>query len=192
MAKSVQSEKGSGMEEKDKKPQEVIVDAEEEMKNKVNAPFLPGEKGFPLFFLVIGLFFMYQSWQLVVKAAATKATYGDLPMFVSTVITLLSIVLLIQDRNAPSESAGLSFREKFLAMIRFLFPKEVTVVIILILGYCMMLNFGLGFYIATPIFLWVSICFLMKKDYIKNILWTAVCILFIYVVFSTIFAVVLP
>ena len=58
--------------------------------------------------------------------------------------------------------------------------------------YCIALNLKVGFYIATPVFLWVSMCYLMRKDYVKNILWTALCMAFILVVFRFIFSVMLP
>ena len=74
----------------------------------------------------------------------------------------------------------------------FVFQRDVLVELILILAYCFALNFGLGFYIATPLFLWISMCYLLRRDYVKNLLWTALCMAFIIVVFRFIFSVVLP
>ena len=51
---------------------------------------------------------------------------------------------------------------------------------------------GLSFYIATALFLWGSMTYLMKGSYLKNILWTAILIVFAVVVFRMIFGVVFP
>jgi hypothetical protein len=46
--------------------------------------------------------------------------------------------------------------------------------------------------IATPIFLWCTMSFLSRGKFVKNLLWTALCMLFIYLVFRVLFSVVLP
>lgn len=61
-----------------------------------------------------------------------------------------------------------------------------------ILAYCALLLAGVSFYIATPLFLYGSMCFLTRRNYLKNILWTAVVMAFIVVVFRLLFGVIFP
>ena len=79
--------------------------------------------------------------------------------------------------------------------------------VIMIFLYCVALNMRLGFYPATLVFLWISMIFynrskfrvngsidtkILGKVIFQNLFWTAVCLAFIFVVFSTLFKVVLP
>lgn len=79
-----------------------------------------------------------------------------------------------------------------LAGLRYVLPKEVLVVFLAILVYCALLLAGVSFYIATPLFLYGSMCYLMRKDYLKNIIWTAIVMAFIVVVFRMLFSVIFP
>ena len=161
------------------------------MEEKKQAPFAPGEKGFAVFLLIFGAFFLWQSVKLYLQVPGADSA-GAVPMFVSAVIVILAIAIIISDRNAPSVNQGLTFVGMFRQTLGFIFQKDVLVELILILAYCFALNFGLGFYIATPLFLWISMCYLLRRDYVKNLLWTALCMAFIIVVFRFIFSVVLP
>lgn len=161
------------------------------MENKKQAPFVPGEKGFAVFLLLFGAFFLWQSI-LLYKDHPGADSAGAVPLFVSALIVILSIAIIITDRKAPAVNHGLTAGEQIKNTLGYIFQKDVLVELILILAYCVALNFGLGFYISTPIFLWVSMCYLMRKGYVKNLLWTALCIAFIVVVFRYIFSVMLP
>lgn len=56
----------------------------------------------------------------------------------------------------------------------------------------MLLLVGLSFYVATPLFLYGCMCYLMRKSYLKNILWTALVMAFIILVFRMLFSVIFP
>ena len=89
-----------------------------------------------------------------------------------------------------------------------MFPTDVVSMMVLLLLYCLALNAKLGFYPTTVVFLWVSMSWYMRKGFYsrqngfdkkaflkiaaKNLLWTAISILFILVVFTFLFNVVLP
>ena len=161
------------------------------MEEKKQAPFVPGEKGFAVFLLAFGAFFLWQSVVLYGEHPGADSA-GAVPMFVSALIVILALAIIITDRKAPSVNKGLAAGEVLKKTLGYMFQKDVLVEMVLILAYCIALNFGLGFYIATPVFLWVSMCYLMRKDYVKNILWTALCMAFIVIVFRFIFSVMLP
>ena len=56
----------------------------------------------------------------------------------------------------------------------------------------MALVLGINFYISTGLFLYATMCYLLRKDFLKNILWTALVMAFIVVVFRMLFGVVFP
>jgi len=161
------------------------------MEEKKQAPFVPGEKGFAVFLLLFGAFFLWQSVLLYGEHPGADSA-GAVPLFVSALIVILAIAIIATDRKAPSVNKGQTVGVIIKNTLGYMFQKDVLVEMGLILAYCVALNFGLGFYIATPVFLWVSMCYLMRKDYVKNLLWTALCMAFIVVVFRFIFSVVLP
>lgn len=161
------------------------------MEDKKQKPFAPGEKGFAVFLLLFGAFFLWQSILLYSEHPGAESA-GAVPMFVSALIVIFAICIIISDRKAVSVNTGLGFGEQAMKTLGYIFQRDVLVEMLLILAYCVALNFGLGFYIATPVFLWVSMCYLMRKDYVKNLLWTALCMAFIVIVFRFIFSVVLP
>lgn len=161
------------------------------MEENKQKPFVPGEKGFAVFLLLFGAFFLWQSIVLYSEHPGAESA-GAVPMFVSALIVIFAICIIVSDWKAESMNKGLSLGEQVKQTLGYIFPKDVLVELGLILLYCIGLNFGLGFYIMTPLFLWISMCYLMRKDYVKNLLWTALCMAFIIVVFRFIFSVVLP
>ena len=153
--------------------------------------FQPGEKGFAVFLLLVGLFFTWQSVLLYQKAPGASGS-GAVPLFCSVVIDLLAIAILITDRKKQSVSSGQPFSAAVKNAVAYLANRDVVVMILLILAYCAALYLDVGFMIATPVFLWVGMSYLSRKNYLKNVLWTALCMLFIYLVFRVLFSVVLP
>lgn len=153
--------------------------------------FQPGEKGFAVFLLLIGLFFTWQSVLLYQKAPGASGS-GAVPLFCSVVIDLFAIAILVTDRKRRSINSGKPFGEVVRNTLAYLASRDVVVMILLVVVYCVALFLEVGFMIATPIFLWVGMCYLSRKNYVKNIIWTALCMLFIYLVFRVLFSVVLP
>lgn len=169
-------------------------------------PFRSGEKGFAIFWLLFGGFFFYQSVLLYQKHPGLDSC-AAIPLFVTGVVVVCSLIILFIDRKAPSESTGKPAGAVLKNTLYTMFPIDVVVTMVLILLYCVALNVGLGFYLSTCIFLWVAMTWFMRKQYrmekvidgkalvkvaLKNVLWTGVCILFILVVFTYLFKVVLP
>ena len=161
------------------------------MEEKKEAPFQPGEKGFAVFLLILGAYFFYESIKLY-QASPGASSYGAVPLFVSALIIIFSIAIIISDWKKDSLNHGISKGEMVKKTLNYIFTKDVLVIFILIVLYCVALYLDLGFNIATPIFLWCGMSYLMRKNYIKNLLWTALCMAFILLVFSLLFSVVLP
>lgn len=178
-----------------------------ETPQQAEAPFKSGEKGFAVFWLLFGGFFFTQSLQLYQKHPGLDSC-AALPLFVTGVIVLCSIINLIGDRAKPSDSQGRSPSQVVRQTLQVMFPADVVSMMALLLLYCLALNAKLGFYPTTVVFLWVSMSWYMRKGFYsrqngfdkkaflkiaaKNLLWTAISILFILVVFTFLFNVVLP
>lgn len=166
-------------------------DLQEQPKQSEEKHMKPGEKGFALFLLAIGAFFSWQSWLLYAKNPSASSN-GAVPLFCSLMIVAFSIIIFITDWKKSSENTEKGLGNAFKKFLSYLFPFDVWVMILFVVIYCVALYVGLGFMIVTPIFLWGSMTFLSRGNYAKNILWTAICMAFIYVVFRMLFSVVLP
>lgn len=158
---------------------------------KTDIKFQPGEKGFPVFLFLFGCFFTYQSFLMYQKAPGASS-YAAVPLFVSVLIVAFSALIFIFDFHAKSVNHDRPLGEKIKKSMAYIFQKDVLVMMGLILLYSIALRFNIGFYIVTPIFLWLSMSYLMRKNLLRNVLWTALSLLFIFVVFSFAFRVVLP
>lgn len=151
----------------------------------------PGELGFLIILLLIGLFFLYQSI-LLYRAYPGLENCSAVPLVVSIIIAGLSLLEIITALRKGAHRTGGSAAERLKACFAYLFSKQVLVILGLIVLYCIGLFLGIGFIILTPIFLFVSMCFLQKGDYKKNILWTAIIMAFIILVFQELFNIILP
>lgn len=151
-----------------------------------------GEKGFTVVLLLISCFFLFQSILLYRKNPGPSSC-AALPLGASGLLTALVLWNIILDikKKTPLSSIA-SFVERARGAMAYGFPKNVVVMVGIIVLYSLALLLGLGFYIATPLFLWGSMCYLLRKDYLKNLIWMAICMLFIFVVFTLAFSVVLP
>jgi len=151
-----------------------------------------GEKGFTIILLLVSLFFFYQS-VLLYRENPGISSCAALPLGVSgflVVLVLWNVLLNIKKKTPLKEITSLAERAR--SALGYIFAKDIVVMIGIIVLYSIALLLGLGFYIATPLFLWGSMCYLLRKDYIKNLLWMAICMLFIFLVFTLAFSVVLP
>lgn len=153
--------------------------------------YKPGEKGFAVFMLLVGLFFTWQS-VLIYARKPGASSCGAVPLFCSVIIDLLAVLILITEWKKGTVSAGEHASGMVRAALRYLAPLDIVVVCIFVAVYCVALYLGLGFMIVTPVFLWGTMTFLSRGNYIKNILWTVLCMVFIYLVFRMLFSVILP
>ncbi len=151
----------------------------------------PGEKGFAFVLLGFGVLVLAEAVKMYQKDPKVSS-YGAMPVFLGCLLILFSLIIIIQNTKKKSEMSGQSFKTQLSIGWRHLFQIDVAVMILLLLAYSVALFLGLGFVIATPIFLWVSMSYLTRKKYAMNLVYTAIVMAFIMLVFKVVFRVVLP
>lgn len=151
----------------------------------------PGEKGFAFVLLGFGILVLTEAVKMYQKEPKVSS-YGAMPVFLGSLLILFSVVIVIQNLKKTSEMSGKPWKEQLATGLRHLFRKDVAVMTLLLLAYSMALFFGLGFVAATPVFLWVSMCYLTRKKYAMNLVYTAIVMAFVMIVFKLVFRVVLP
>jgi hypothetical protein len=154
----------------------------------------PGEKVFSVVLFVLGLVALGMALELWMRMSEPRiASAGALPLFVSGVWVVLAFLTVLENFKLTSPLSALKDKkEKIKQGLAYALPIDVLVILAAVLVYCILLFVGVSFYIATPLFLYGSMCYLMKKDYLKNILWTALVMAFIVLVFRMLFGVVFP
>lgn len=153
-----------------------------------------GEKVFTLALHAVGLIAFGLALNLWLQMDEPRiASAGALPLFVTGLWVLLALLAVIENRKLTSPLSGLKdMKEKVRKGLAYAFPLSVVVMLAAIFAYCAALYFHLSFYIATPLFLYGSMCYLSKKGFLKNIIWTAIVMAFIILVFRMLFGVVFP
>lgn len=154
----------------------------------------PGEKVFSVVLFLLGLVTLGLSLKLWFRMSPPRvSSAAALPLFASGVWVILGFITMIQDFRLLSPLSRLgSTAEKIRKGLEFAFPVDMLVILGGILLYCVLLALGVSFYIATPLFLYGSMCYLMRGKFVWNILWTAVVMAFIILVFRMLFSVVFP
>lgn len=160
---------------------------------KKPAVLAPGEKVFAYILLILGLFSVYLSWDLWNKVTETKkmTSAAAVPLIVSILWVVLTAFIIFSERKMTAGTTG-TVLERIKTTVAYILPVDFVVMFLGTIAYCITLYLGLGFYITTPLYLYASICYLQKKDLLKNILWTAIIMAFIFLLFDKLFGVVVP
>ncbi len=151
----------------------------------------PGEKGFTLIMFVVGALLTKGSW-IMYKADPSLSGYGTVPLFCGVMIMILSGFIFIKNLSHKSEISGIPMKEQASNIAHHLFSLDVVIMILIILAYCLLLVFNIPFEIASMIFLLGSMTYLQRGKFLKNILWSAIILAFVILVFNVGFGVVLP
>lgn len=153
---------------------------------------LAGEKGFAVVLLLAASFFLYQSALLWADKPGFDGP-AVIPLISSGAVTLLALITVIRNIFAKKPPVGAVVRRNAARQaVAYLLPANIVVAIASIIIYCILLRLGVSFYILTPVFLWGLMTFLSRGGYIKNLVWTAICMAFILLVFRLLFGVMLP
>ena len=121
------------------------------------------------------------------------ASAAAVPVFVSALWVVMSLWTVIENFKLTTPLSKIKgMGTKIIKALQYAFPLNVLVMLLAIAAYCVALLEGVSFYIATPAFLYFSMCYLTRKDFVKNILWTAIVMTFIVLVFRMLFSVVFP
>lgn len=156
-----------------------------------------GEKVFSIILLAFGIIALYLSIELWFKIPLRRgpriASAAAVPVFVSGLWVIMSLWTVIENFKLTTPLSKVQgITNKIIQAVKYALPLNVVIMLIAIVSYCAALVLNVSFYIATPIFLYFSMCYLTRKDYVKNILWTAIVMAFIIVVFRLLFSVVFP
>ncbi|MCI8270589.1 MAG: tripartite tricarboxylate transporter TctB family protein [Lachnospiraceae bacterium] len=150
----------------------------------------PGERAFSISLLAVNIWEISEAFKMCVKKPGLSS-YGALPLGLGIIMLLcLCKIILLEDRKKTSERKKL--RQSFLDAIMFVFPKDIAVFVGMMLIYFAALLLGAGFMIATPFFLFISMCYMMPHEIIKNGIFTVILVALIYIIFKMIFKVTLP
>lgn len=156
-----------------------------------------GEKVFSIILLLVGAVALKLSidlwFSISLRRGPRIASAAAVPVFVSALWVILALITVLENFRLTtplSNVAGLG--NKIIKALQYAMPLNVIIMLIAIIAYCVALVEGVSFYIATSVFLYFSMCYLTRKDYVKNILWTALVMAFIILVFRMLFSVVFP
>ncbi len=160
-------------------------------------PLEAGEKVFSFILLIIGVIALKLSvdlwFSISLRRGPRIASAAAVPVFVSGLWVILALWTVIENFKLTTPLSNVKgFGTKFIKAIQYALPLNVVIMLVAIVAYCVALVEGVSFYIATPAFLYFSMCYLTRKDYLKNILWTACVMAFIVLVFRMLFSVVFP
>ena len=160
-------------------------------------PLEAGEKVFSFILLIVGVIALKLSvdlwFSISLRRGPRIASAAAVPVFVSALWVIMSLWTVIENFKLSTPLSKVKgMGEKIMKALAYALPLNVLIMLALIVAYCVALVEGVSFYIATPAFLYISMCYLMRKDYVKNILWTGIVMAFIVVVFRLLFSVVFP
>ena len=157
------------------------------MENKTK----PGEKGFAFVLLGFGIFVLVSAVDMYHQSPSVSS-YGAMPLFLGILLTVFSLIIIVQNFRKESAISGKRISEQASIALLHLFSKDVTVMILLLLLYSIALFLGAGFTVATSIYLWLAMSYLTKKNYLRNVLYTALLMAFVLLVFKVLFHIILP
>lgn len=148
----------------------------------------PGELVFTLALLAGSVFLLWQAFGISRFDSITSA--GVFPMAAAAVMAISSVVVLVRAlRQRPAEPEhGESMARLF---ARRMMPRVLLGFVLAITAYMLLLQ-PLGFLLASYLFLVVSMGLLGSRRWGLNLLVSALSLGAIYLVFETVFSVVLP
>ncbi|MBX9612835.1 MAG: tripartite tricarboxylate transporter TctB family protein [Burkholderiales bacterium] len=151
-------------------------------------PRLAGERVFTLLLIAFSLFMLWQAYGIAKFESITSA--GAFPMFATAVMVVTG--LLIAGQTARARAApGLPGESLFNQFVRQITPGVLVSFTLATAVYMALLD-KLGFLLASYLFLAVSMWLLGSRRIVLNLLVSALSLAAIYVIFQTVFSVVLP
>jgi len=157
------------------------------------AELKPGEKFFTGVLLSLGIFFFWHAWQLWQQVSPPRdSSAAAIPLIMTGLWVVLTLYIFIQNIRKKTPLSGLKLGGKVWSGLLYLFPKDVLIVLGVIAVYCALLLLRFSFFVVTVPFLYGIMCYLTRKNFLKNILWTAIVIIFTVVVFGMLFNIRFP
>ncbi|MCL2618310.1 MAG: hypothetical protein FWD98_04555 [Defluviitaleaceae bacterium] len=160
----------------------------------MNYDMKPGEKLFVGVLLLIGLFFLYHSVELWGRVNPPReSSAAILPLMMTVIWVALTGAIFVKNLRGKTPLSDIAdWKAKVWAGLCYVFPRDLVVIIGAVVLYCGLLLAGISFYVVTSLFLYGTMCYLMKSGFLKNVIWTAIFMVFTVVVFGMLFNVVFP
>lgn len=149
---------------------------------------LPGELVFSILLIAFSLFMLWQAYTISQFTSITSA--GAFPMFVA-VVMLLSGLKAASETVKLTPAPGAEGESVWQQFVRQVTPGMLVQFVIAIAAYMFSLERA-GFVLSSYVFLVVSMWLLGSRKWVLNIWVSALSLAVVYVIFQTIFAVVLP
>lgn len=165
--------------------------AEPDMEKEKEQMLPPAGRISTLLFLTVGLVFFVQSLKLFQKDPSPSG-YGIFPLIVSGLLLILTVIDYIQKLKIKSELDGLPMKEKVTTTLKYLFPVNSVVFLLMSICFYIAITLGVPFMVAATVFLMISMCYLIPHAFVKNLIYTAVIMVTIYAIFAILFKVSLP
>lgn len=149
---------------------------------------LPGEIAFTALLLLFSAFMLWTAYGISGFESLTSA--GSFPMVAASVMLitgLINVVHTVRARQLPPQE-GESLPQQF---VRQLTPPVLVGFTLAIVVYMLALEWA-GFLLASYVFLVVAMWLLGSRRLLLNLLVSALSLGAIYVIFQTVFSVVLP
>lgn len=149
---------------------------------------LPGELVFSMLLIVFSLFMLWQAYSISKFESFTSA--GAFPMFAAAVMLLSGLIAAgetVKLTPLPGDAGESAWRQ----FVRQITPGMLVQFVLAIAAYMFLLE-RLGFVLSSYLFLVVSMRLLGSRKWVLNIWVSALSLALVYLVFKTIFSVVLP
>ena len=148
---------------------------------------LPGELTFTALLLSGSVFLLFQAYGISGFESITSA--GMFPMLSALVMVITAILTLRETWKAVNDrSVGETLRQQF---VRQISPVVFVLFTLAVLAFMFLLS-RLGFVLSAYVFLVLSMRLLGSTRWLFNTVLSAVALSVVYLIFHTIFSVVLP
>lgn len=149
---------------------------------------LPGELVFTLLLVLFSLFMLWQAYTISGFESITSA--GSFPMVATAVMVICGLIIAVGTVRAPraERTPGETLPRQF---ARLLTPDVLVAFTIAIALYMLALE-PIGFLVSSYVFLVASMWLLGSRRWLMNLVVAAVALGVIYVIFQSVFSVVLP
>jgi putative tricarboxylic transport membrane protein len=149
---------------------------------------LPGELAFSFVLIAFSLFMLWQAYSISKFESFTSA--GAFPMFAAAVMLISGLIASAETvRMAPLPGGeGETIWRQF---VRQITPGVLVQFVIAIASYMFILERA-GFVLSSYVFLVVSMWLLGSRKWLLNLWVSALSLAVVYLIFQTIFSVVLP
>lgn len=147
-----------------------------------------GESAFAWLMLALSLFTLFEAY--LISGFKSLSSPGMFPMMAAAIMVLSMLAVLINNRKLEKPDVETA-KEEFKQVLHQVFPKVFVIYLVIVIAYMLIFE-RLTFVPSSAAFLFASIYFLKGGGFVKSLLISAGSLAIIYVVFHTIFRVVLP